>query len=361
MKITFWLFCCFALVGMGYSTWRLTQLVPRSAPVVGWAIGTGWMLGFAVLLVSFIFRTDLPTFWQRMLYPLGTAWLICALYVLLLLLLVDLARLLPPLRNYLVPSWGLLAACGITLFALLAYGHHRYHHKARVQLELPLSKPLARPLKVVALSDLHLGYTIGKDELQTWVKLINEEQPDFVLIAGDIVDGDIRPVIEDDFAQVFNQIQAPVYAVLGNHEYLGTEAREKQFLGQTKIRLLQDSVALHEGIIYIVGRDDRSNPSRKSTASLMADLDPTKPVIVLDHQPYHLEESEGAGADLQISGHTHRGQVFPLNLLVDRLYEQSHGYLRKGATHYYISSGMGIWGGKFRIGTQSEYIVLTLR
>ena len=82
---------------------------------------------------------------------------------------------------------------------------------------------------------------------------------------------------------------------------------------------------------------------------------------MLDHQPHHLDEAEQAGIDLQLSGHTHRGQVFPINLIVDQLYERSHGYHRRGATQYYVSSGIGIWGGKYRIGTQSEYAVITLR
>ena len=82
--------------------------------------------------------------------------------------------------------------------------------------------------------------------------------------------------------------------------------------------------------------------------------------IVLDHQPYHLEEAEAAGIDFQLSGHTHRGQVWPISWITDAIYECSWGEHQRGSTRYYISSGLGIWGGKFRIGTQSEYIVATL-
>ena len=80
----------------------------------------------------------------------------------------------------------------------------------------------------------------------------------------------------------------------------------------------------------------------------------------MDHQPYHLERAEAAGVDFQLSGHTHRGQVFPINLVTDMVYEKSWGYLQKGNTHIYVSSGIGLWGGKFRIGTQSEYLVLEI-
>ena len=193
------------------------------------------------------------------------------------------------------------------------------------------------------------------------MQLINAERPDLILIAGDLVDGDVRPVLEDRLAELVNQLEAPIYACLGNHEYLGGEAREKGFIRQTKIQLLQDSVATFEDKLYIIGRDDATNRRRRSLRELTAGLDRTRPILLLDHQPHHLEEAEQAGIDLQLSGHTHRGQVFPINLIVDQLYERSHGYHRRGATQYYVSSGIGIWGGKYRIGTQSEYAVISLR
>ena len=82
--------------------------------------------------------------------------------------------------------------------------------------------------------------------------------------------------------------------------------------------------------------------------------------VLLDHQPYHLEEAEAAGIDFQFSGHTHHGQIWPGNWVTDAMYEKAFGPHRRGATRYYVSSGLGIWGGKFRIGTRSEYIVLKL-
>ena len=84
-------------------------------------------------------------------------------------------------------------------------------------------------------------------------------------------------------------------------------------------------------------------------------------IILLDHQPYHLEEAEQNGADLQLSGHTHRGQIWPLNWVTKKMYECDYGQCRRGQTDYYVSSGMGIWGGKFRIGTDSEYVVINVK
>ena len=115
------------------------------------------------------------------------------------------------------------------------------------------------------------------------------------------------------------------------------------------------------GGLCIVGRDDRSNPRRRSVAELMGRADRGKYTIVMDHQPYHLERTERAGADFQLSGHTHHGQLWPISWITESIYECAAGPWQRGQTRYYVSSGMGIWGGKFRIGTSSEYIVATLR
>ena len=92
----------------------------------------------------------------------------------------------------------------------------------------------------------------------------------------------------------------------------------------------------------------------------MKAADTTKYMILLDHQPWHLEQAEQAGIDFQFSGHTHEGQVYPANLIVKAIYEKSYGAYQRGNTHYYISSGIGIWGGCYRIGTRSEYVVMVL-
>ena len=116
-----------------------------------------------------------------------------------------------------------------------------------------------------------------------------------------------------------------------------------------------------DSALVIIGRDDRTNLRRKSVEDLVANVDKSKFTILLDHQPYNLEQAEQSHIDFQLSGHTHRGQVWPISWIADAIYECSWGTHQRGNTHYYISSGLGIWGGKFRIGTQSEYVVATLR
>ncbi len=216
----------------------------------------------------------------------------------------------------------------------------------------------------MAVSDLHLGYHNRRKELARWVDIINSEHPDAVLIAGDVVDRSLRPLLAEDMAAELRRIEAPVYACLGNHEYYAnyyTPGEVERFFADADITLLRDSVAATP-FGTIIGRDDRSNSRRLSIRKIKEkySISDTQFTILLDHQPYHLEEAEATGIDLQVSGHTHRGQVWPLSWITDALYECSWGSLRKGNTQYYISSGLGIWGAKYRIGTQSEYVVIII-
>jgi hypothetical protein len=217
------------------------------------------------------------------------------------------------------------------------------------------------------LSDLHLGFHNTRADLARWVDMINAEQPDLILIAGDIIDNSVRPLIEEDMAAEFHRLQATVYACLGNHEYYSGSPRAQQFYCDAGIHLLIDSVAVIDSSLVIIGRDDRANHRRKSINQLIADVSSSLGggqgeafTILLDHQPYHLEQAEAVGIDFQLSGHTHRGQVWPISWITDALYECSWGSHQRGNTQYYVSSGIGLWGGKFRIGTQSEYVVATL-
>ena len=360
---TMWMlaFTVLPLLGILYIAWHIWVLLPVANAwkclVIGLGIGA-----FLLMFLNLARRFDgLPLPLATACYEVGTSSLMVMLYTVLLFLLLDLGRLvhLVP-RSWLYANGLSAAAIAVVLFGIFLYGNIRYKHKVRVPLEIQSSKPLPRDYKVVMMSDLHIGYHNPRRELARWVDMVNAEQPDFILIAGDIIDGSMRPVIEEDMAAEFRRFSAPVYACLGNHEYYTGSPEARQFYRDAGIRLLSDSHAVVDSCIAIIGRDDRTNQRRKPVADLMP-ADPSLFTIVLDHQPYHLERSEQAGVDFQLSGHTHRGQVWPVSWITDVLYECSWGSHRRSHTQYYVSSGMGIWGGKFRIGTQSEYVVATIK
>ena len=319
------------------------------------------VVGAFLLMFANVFRvTDrLPMPVARAVYEVGTSSLIVLLYLFIGFFVLDilrLVRLMP--AAWMHDCWQTTGCIVLLLTALLVYGNLHYRHKYREEVSLE-SEKLTKPVKLVLMSDLHIGYHNRRKELARWIELVNDEHPDAVLIAGDIIDGSIRPLLAEQMHEEFRRLNAPVYACLGNHEYYSSEPLARQFYSDAGIRLLQDSLTTL-GELCIIGRDDRTNRRRLPLSDIVASADKGKYLILLDHQPSHLEQAEELHIDFQFSGHTHHGQVWPASLLTDRMYECAFGRYRRGQTDYYVSSGLGIWGGKFRIGTRSEYLVLTI-
>ena len=339
-----------------YVGWHLWRVAPGGWK---WAVLGVYVVWMASFFVGFAVTERVPVRVASVLYEVGNTWPIAFLYLLLLFVLADIAsvcHLLP--KIYLKDSVaGLLSAVGIVTVVLVLGGIH-YHHKYREEMTLVTDKAVVDDVTIVMASDLHLGYHNRKSELARWVDLVNAESPDLVLLCGDIIDLSLRPVVEGGYSEELRRIAAPVCAVLGNHEYFGDVAKAERFFADAGIELLKDSVAKFGGV-DVIGRNDRMCKSRRPLTELASGLEGF--TILLDHQPYHLEEAEESGIDFQFSGHTHRGQVWPLSWVTDAMYEKSWGPHQRGNTRYYISSGLGIWGPKIRVGTRSEYLVLHVK
>ncbi len=350
------------LSALAYTLWHVWRLLP--VPDVWRAVVVGLCIAAFLLLFISISRAmdGMPMPLAVAVYRIGTSSMVVMLYATIAFILLDalrLAHVVPP--SALRDNGRLLVALVAVLVALLVYGNINYHHKVRQDITLTTRKPIGREVRLLMVSDLHIGYHIRRGELRRWVDMINGEHPDVILMAGDLVDRSMRPLVEEDMAAELRQLHAPVYACFGNHEYYCGERKATEFYREAGITLLRDSVATWCGCLRIVGRDDRTNSHRKSLDSLLRDTGRDEYTILLDHQPFDLEASAQAGVDFQFSGHTHHGQVFPASLVTDAVYTVAHGPYSIGSTQYYVSSGLGIWGAKFRIGTCSEYIVATLR
>lgn len=344
-----------------YVAWHLWRLIPS----LGWKIAIVCLFGLwtASFFLGFAFLEKLPLRPAVPLYEIGNTWLIAFLYLLLAFVLLDICSVCRIIhRGVLKDSWGVFGCVAVAVTALLVLGGIHYHHKYREELTLKTSKPLEKPLNVVLASDLHLGYHNRKAELGRWIDLFNAENPDLVLIGGDIIDMSLRPILAGNYSEEFQRLDTPILTVLGNHEYYSDVEGAEKFFREAGIGLLKDSYADTLGI-RIVGRNDRSYPCRAALHEILPPpgiLSEAKDLftVLLDHQPYNLSEAEEAGIDFQFSGHTHRGQVWPISWVTDAMYEKSWGHHQRGSTRYYISSGLGIWGPKIRIGTRSEYLVL---
>lgn len=346
------------LVMQGFVSWHVWRVLPFSTPVKVISLVI-MLLALACMVMQF--KSDsLPLPMATAMYEIGNSWLVIMFYLLMAFLLLDIGRLV-----HLVPSSWLrdngITSLVLTVLMLVTFigGNIHYHNKQRQEINLTTDKHLERPLKIVMLSDLHAGFHNRRAEVGRWVDMINAEKADLILIAGDLIDGNVRPLIAQGTAEELRRLNAPTYACLGNHEYITGIDKALDLLNETGIRLLRDKGASIDGVT-ILGRDDRSNRRRKSVEQLMQGIDRNNYIILLDHQPFKLEEAEQNGVDLQLSGHTHRGQVWPLNWVTRAMYECDYGQYQRGKTDYYVSSGMGIWGGKFRIGTDSEYVVITI-
>ena len=361
MKMMFLSMIAAYLCGNIYIFVRALQTL--SGLSLGWKVVFSlgyWLATLALVLSIFVLRhIEIPEVLSQGLFNIGSVWLVFTLYMVLALLVTDISKLfVPTLKTY-----GFVVSFGFTV-CLLTYGYFNYKHPDINHLDITLDKPLqGQPMKIVAISDVHLGNGTRKPQLQKFVEMINAQEPDLIIIGGDLIDNSLIPLYQQKMAEELNQLKAPmgIYLAPGNHEYIsGMEACE-QFLKETPIRLLRDSIVTLPNGLQLIGRDDRSNRRRLPIAELMKQADSTKPTLLIDHQPYEVAKKDSLGIDIQFSGHTHRGQVWPLSLLVDNMYEQSHGYRRWSNSHVYVSSGLSLWGPPFRIGTKSDMLVMRVR
>lgn len=316
-----------------------------------------WAVAFSMFIMIFLRDKDIPYSLAKGLFNIGAAWLFFSCATAILLLAIDIiSRFIPATQGNL--WWAL----GIST-ALFAYGNYNYRHPQAVPLDITLDKPMKGELKIAVMSDLHLGYGTDKGDLKRFVKLINERKPDVILIAGDLIDNNLRPVYCEHLQDELLQLQAPqgIYMAPGNHEYISGIEECKNFLATTNIKLLCDSIVTLPCGVQIVLRDDAANRWRPSLEKLYEKADKEGPIILVDHQPREIAESDAAGTDVHISGHTHHGQVWPGSLITDYLYEQSHGYRKWENAHVWVSSGISLWGPPVRIGTKGDYAIVTLR
>jgi predicted MPP superfamily phosphohydrolase len=235
--------------------------------------------------------------------------------------------------------------------------------------DITINKPAGdiKKMRIAAVSDIHLGSIIRKRSIKKLSAMLKELEPDLVLLLGDIVDGEIGPVLRGDLLQYFTcpRCTDGLLAITGNHEFIGGAGQTIPYIESKGIRVLKDEIVTLKGGIQLIGRIDKDSfrfyrKERLPLDSLMEKVDITKPVILLDHQPFHLNESAEKGIDLQLSGHTHNGQIWPLNHITSMIYELSYGYLRKGNTHFIVSSGYGLWGPRVRSGSRSEVLLINI-
>ena len=257
----------------------------------------------------------------------------------------------------------------------LTYGWIAAHHVRRTEYEFSSAK-LSRDVRLVQITDSHIGATFDADGFLKYVDEINSLSPDAVVVTGDFVDDDTS---RDDMlggCDALGRLQAKhgVYFVWGNHDlgyyseklrgWSTNELRER--LAANGVIVLEDESRLVDGEFFIVGRRDRSyggSEGRKSAAELLEGLDRDVYTVILDHQPHDFDAEAASGADLVLCGHTHGGQLIPINHVGEWIGDNclTYGHERRGATDFIVSSGISNWTFKIKTGCFSEYVVIDLK
>ncbi|WP_165040255.1 metallophosphoesterase [Dysgonomonas sp. ZJ709] len=361
-----------------YIYWRGRQALPnRKFIQIPFALI--FIFELLVYFVGYFGSHRLPFEYLHDLTWIGTSWMIFIIYTGSLLLIYDLFRFINKKKKIFPPSVDLqnkklrLSYFCMSLLVVLssmAYGNYKFRHPVVKELDLTINKysPEVKELKIVVAADIHVGYLIDRDILKMYVDKIMEQKPDMILLVGDIIDYDLKSVREQKMEGEFKRLSAPygVFASTGNHDYIQLAEEEenekiKWLRDESGLTLLQDTAVFIANSFYVVGREDDKCLTRKPLSQIMQRVDRQYPIIVINHEPHRLQEEVAAGADIALYGHTHDGQVFPNNFLVKRLYELSYGYKKKDNTHIYVTSGLGLAGPQYRIGTVSEIMVLNVK
>lgn len=344
----------------------------RLAYIIGfWSLAASFFLGRILEKVYLSHLSDLFT-WA------GSFWLAAMLYLFIIVFLIDIVRL----SNHLIPflhhfnHWMIFQkpyyiTIGVAafVFLLVLAGHINsiFPRVKTLEINTNIVSEKHKQMKVVLATDIHLGTIISTKRVNRIVQLINEQNPDLVLFAGDIVDEDLAPVIAQNLGEILGSIKAPLGVIgsTGNHEYIGGADEAVAYLRSHNIVMLRDSALQLTDNLIIVGRNDiESNrfagEKRKPLKEIITNVNPDQFVIVLDHQPRAIPEAVDAGVGMVLSGHTHHGQLWPLNYVTSAMFPISWGYKQFEQTHAYVSSGVGSWGPPVRIGNRPEIVVFNL-
>ncbi len=372
----------FIIVFTVYSLTNFYLWMKGRRTLSGAGFSTTWYtVVFLVLASTFIagkfLEHSYTNLFSDILNVIGGFWMAFMLYGFLIWLTADILLLLQKPFNLIpataIPKMRLWLFAGVTTATvmLIMVGFFNAISPVTKRYDLTVDKRFgdgSDTMSIVAVSDIHLGSIIRKRSMKHLSEMISEEKPDIVLFLGDLIDGSIGPVLRDDLLSWLTLPELPHgrYAITGNHEFMSDLRKSIPYIESKGIRVLSDEVVRLGNGVQIIGRTDRTamqggGPGRASLDSLLSMTDTSAPVILLDHQPYDLAALAGTAVDMQLSGHTHNGQMWPLTAITNRMFELSHGYRKFGNTHVIVSSGFGIWGPRMRIGTRPEILAITLR
>lgn len=325
------------------------------------------MTGVSIVLSRL--SESISTYWLPLILNTVCAIMICSVFV---TLIFDIGRWISKKR--LKPQLTTKVVYILGICSLFYYGHEMAMEPSIVNYQVKIDKSAkVNKLRIVQLSDIHINDMTSSNRIQHMVDKVNQLDADFIVITGDTLDRRLQPFTEKGFDKLFQQFKSKygTYIIFGNHEYLNIKEEnnhEQDIINAFKhanMKVLKDDVVHLDNVgITFIGRDDFSSSrydiKRASLPDLMVFSNTNKPIILLDHQPHDLDEPANLGVDLMISGHTHAGQVFPINLIEKLIYKNNYGIYKNTKQHFtsIVSSGFGFWGPPIRLMTRSEIVVI---
>jgi predicted MPP superfamily phosphohydrolase len=337
-----------------------------------------YVAAFIIIAYGYVFAKVLYKFLHPAVYDIwlavGAVWFAFPVYFILFLLGLDLIRLAEHFFNFLPKSLhdnyeltkkitAIVIIALVSLIVFLGNLNKRDITIKTLELTFPKGDGKLNELNIVAASDLHLSTIDGEKLLDRIIEKMNSLHPDIILLAGDIVDDKAEILRDRGIGESFKKLNPKygTYAINGNHEFINEVEASVKFMEMYGMKVLRDEYELIDSSFYVIGREDVAmkqftGKERKSLEDIISSINLNHPKILLDHTPVKLEQAKKSGIDLQLSGHTHHGQIWPANIITNMIYEVSWGYLKKGKTHYYVTSGAGTWGPPVRTGSNSEIV-----
>lgn len=358
-----------------------------------WLKHFSWSMFLLTIFIGLAFILPEDNFLRRPLFKIGAYWLGISLYLILYVALIDLLRwIYSKVFNDKYNDFYARTICTLLIIVLTGvtsiYGIINAKIVRTTEYEITINKDGGnfKEMTITMFGDPQFGYNIGEYHLKQAVDIINKNDVDIVCVVGDIFDNQYSAIKHPDkLIDLFNQIKSKygMYAVLGNHDVeepilcgftfndddIENKLASKEmldFIKKSGMVLLYDENVIINDSVNLYGRADQERPNlgnitRKESGDIFKEVDTTKPLFVLDHEPREYDELEKAGVDLMMAGHTHDGQLWPTKIATDIIWENAYGLWVKNAFHAITTSGLGLFGPNMRVGTIAEVCIIHVK
>lgn len=358
-----------------------------------WLKHFSWSMFLLTIFIGLAFILPEDNFLRRPLFKIGAYWLGISLYLILYVALIDLLRwIYSKVFKDKYNDFYARTICALLIIVLTGvtsiYGIINAKIVRTTEYEITINKDGGnfKEMTIAMFGDPQFGYNIGEYHLKQTVDIINKNDVDIVCVAGDIFDNQYSAIKNPDkLIDLFNQIKSKygMYAVLGNHDVeepilcgftfndddIENKLASKEmldFIKKSGMVLLYDENVIINDSVNLYGRADQERPNlgnitRKESGDIFKEVDTTKPLFVLDHEPREYDELEKAGVDLMMAGHTHDGQLWPTKIATDIIWENAYGLWVKNAFHAITTSGLGLFGPNMRVGTIAEVCIIHVK